>query len=51
MKAFSISFQKFTDIALARKKLGFEPRTPIAEGIPKFLKWFREYHSGEESDA
>jgi len=34
----------YADIALARRKLGFEPRTPIREGIPRFVKWYREYH-------
>jgi len=34
----------YADIALARRKLGFEPSTPIREGIPRFVKWYREYH-------
>jgi UDP-glucuronate 4-epimerase len=32
------------DIALARRKLGFEPKTPLSAGIPKFVAWYREYH-------
>lgn len=36
----------YADIGLARAKLGFEPTTPIAEGIPKFVAWYREYHGG-----
>jgi len=28
----------------ARLKLGFEPVTPISVGIPKFVRWYREYH-------
>jgi UDP-glucuronate 4-epimerase len=35
----------YADIERARKKLGFEPTTPVTEGIPKFVKWFREYKS------
>ncbi len=31
----------FADIAKARIKLGYAPRTKIAEGIPKFVEWFR----------
>lgn len=34
----------YADVALARAKLGFEPTTPIAVGIPKFVAWYREYH-------
>ncbi len=34
----------YADIDKARKKLGFEPTTPIAAGIPKFIEWFRDYH-------
>ena len=34
----------YADIARARRKLGFEPTTPIAAGIPKFVAWYREYH-------
>lgn len=31
------------DISHAKKMLGFAPKTAIAEGIPKFVEWFREY--------
>jgi len=34
----------FADIETSRRDLGFEPKTTIAEGIPKFVAWFREYH-------
>lgn len=34
----------YADVDKARQKLGFEPTTPIAEGIPKFIAWYREYH-------
>jgi UDP-glucuronate 4-epimerase len=36
--------ETYADIEASRRDLGFEPRTPIDEGIPKFVKWFREYH-------
>jgi UDP-glucuronate 4-epimerase len=32
------------DIELARRKLGFEPRTPMSAGIPKFIAWYKAYH-------
>ena len=31
------------DTELAGRKLGFEPTTPIAVGIPRFVAWYREY--------
>jgi UDP-glucuronate 4-epimerase len=35
----------FADISKARKKLGYIPRVPVAEGIPEFVRWYRQYHS------
>ncbi len=34
----------YADIALAQRKLGFSPQTPISVGIPKFIEWYRDYH-------
>jgi len=34
----------FADIAPTTRDLGFAPRTPIDDGIPRFVAWFREYH-------
>lgn len=34
----------FADIDQARKKLGFQPLTPIDQGIPRFVRWYRDYH-------
>src|SRR5690606_31886184 len=31
----------FADISKSRRLLGYEPRTKIADGIPKFVEWFR----------
>jgi UDP-glucuronate 4-epimerase len=32
------------DIEAARADLGFEPRTPIAVGLPRFVAWYRDYY-------
>ncbi|MGH6899287.1 MAG: NAD-dependent epimerase/dehydratase family protein [Geminicoccaceae bacterium] len=32
------------DIAASRRDLGFEPKTPIEDGLPRFVAWYREYH-------
>lgn len=37
------------DITKARTLLGYAPRTPIREGIPKFVAWYRELHSQNDS--
>jgi len=34
----------YADITKAKKLLGYAPTTKIAEGIPKFVEWFREYY-------
>lgn len=34
----------YADIDLARRKLGFNPQTPVSEGIPRFVAWYRDYH-------
>ena len=36
----------YADIAQAQAKLGFQPTTSITQGIPRFVKWYREYHKG-----
>ena len=33
------------DITKARTLLGYAPHTPIREGIPKFVAWYRELHA------
>ncbi|MBM4285029.1 MAG: NAD-dependent epimerase/dehydratase family protein [Deltaproteobacteria bacterium] len=34
----------FADIRRARAKLGFSPDIPIEAGIPRFVRWYQEYH-------
>ena len=33
------------DIQSSREQLGFNPKTPIEEGIRKFTRWYREYYN------
>ena len=35
----------FADISAIQRDLGFEPRTTIAQGVPQFVDWYREYHA------
>jgi UDP-glucuronate 4-epimerase len=37
------------DITKARKHLGYAPGTPIREGIPKFVTWYRELHEAKKA--
>ena len=34
----------FADISAIQRDLGFAPTTPIDEGIPRFIDWYRRYH-------
>jgi UDP-glucuronate 4-epimerase len=36
--------ETFADVAAIAALTGFAPRTPLAEGIPRFVSWFRGYH-------
>ncbi|HEX7969032.1 MAG TPA: NAD-dependent epimerase/dehydratase family protein [Stellaceae bacterium] len=34
----------YADIAESERDLGFRPTTPIDEGLPRFVAWYRDYH-------
>jgi len=34
----------YADIEATRRALGFVPATPISAGVPKFVKWYREFY-------
>jgi UDP-glucuronate 4-epimerase len=34
----------YADIDATRADLGYEPKTPISEGIPKFVAWYRAHY-------
>lgn len=35
----------FADITRARKLLGYDPRVPVEEGLPRFVDWFRQQYA------
>ncbi len=37
--------ETYADIAASQRDLGFAPHTPITEGIPRFVAWYRDYHN------
>ncbi|HWT13314.1 MAG TPA: NAD-dependent epimerase/dehydratase family protein, partial [Allosphingosinicella sp.] len=34
----------YADISAIERDLGFRPTTPIDEGVPRFVAWYRDYH-------
>ncbi len=36
--------ETYADITAIQRDLGFQPSTPIDEGIPRFVAWYRDYH-------
>jgi UDP-glucuronate 4-epimerase len=36
--------ETFADIEASRRDLGFEPRTPIEEGVPRFIAWYQSFY-------
>jgi UDP-glucuronate 4-epimerase len=34
----------YADIEAIQQDLGFQPKTSIEEGVPAFVRWYREYH-------
>ncbi len=34
----------YADIEATRRDFGYDPKTPISEGIPRFVAWYRNYH-------
>ena len=36
--------ETFADISAIERDLGFRPTTSIADGVPRFVAWFRDYH-------
>lgn len=36
--------ETYADITRAARDFGFAPSTSLEEGIPQFVRWFREYH-------
>jgi UDP-glucuronate 4-epimerase len=39
----------FADVAKAGRLFGYAPRTPVEEGIPRFVRWFKEEIHGRSS--
>ena len=43
-------YATFASIDKLRAAVGYEPRTTIAEGIPVFARWFREYRARRQHE-
>ena len=36
--------ETYADITAIQRDFGFQPRTRIEDGVPRFVDWFKEYH-------
>lgn len=36
--------ETYANIDATRRDFGFEPKVPLEEGVPRFVKWYREYY-------
>jgi UDP-glucuronate 4-epimerase len=36
--------ETFADISAIERDHGFEPRTSIDEGVPRFVAWYKDFH-------
>ena len=36
--------ETFADLSAIESDHGFEPRTSIDEGVPRFVAWYKDYH-------
>ena len=34
----------YADIDAIQRDLGFQPSTTIAQGVPRFVQWYKDYH-------
>lgn len=37
-------YTTFADVSDLNSECGFQPKTPLAEGINSFVKWYKDYH-------
>lgn len=36
--------ETYADIDASREVFGYNPKTPISQGIPRFVEWYKNYH-------
>jgi UDP-glucuronate 4-epimerase len=41
--------ETYADIEPLRQAVGYDPKTPIETGIPKFVEWYLSHHNGGEN--
>ena len=44
MKADDL-LETYADLTLARRLLGYEPKTPLSEGVPRFVEWYLRHYA------
>jgi len=43
--------ETYADIALARRVLGYDPRTPLSEGVARFVEWYLRHYPRDRAVA
>lgn len=43
--------ETYADLALARLLLEYEPRTPLSEGVPRFVEWYQRHYARKKAVA
>jgi UDP-glucuronate 4-epimerase len=41
--------ETYADIASSQADLGYNPTTPISQGLPKFVEWYKTFY-GDKND-
>ncbi len=36
--------ETYADIDASHRDFGFDPKTTIAEGVPRFIDWYRDFY-------
>ena len=38
-------YETYADIEVAQRLYGYSPKTPLSQGIPQFMEWFKSYNA------
>ena len=41
----------YADISRAKAEIGYDPRTPIGEGVERFVEWYRRQETGGDGQG
>jgi UDP-glucuronate 4-epimerase len=41
--------ETYADISVAQEIFGYDPKTPLSEGIPKFIEWYKSFYGSKKA--